>query len=141
MTLETTRAPGRRRHGGTAVKIVVTGPFSAGKTGLIRTISEVAELSTKQDITDDTPSRRAATTMAMDVGRIILNFDLVLSLVGTPGQERFDVIRGILGERMLGDILLMDGSRDESLAEAVRNLVAFRRMARVLDDVSEPARA
>ncbi len=141
MTLETTRAPGRRRHGGTAVKIVVTGPFSAGKTGLIRTISEVAELSTKQDITDDTPSRRAATTMAMDVGRIILNFDLVLSLVGTPGQERFDVIRGILGERMLGDILLMDGSRDESLAEAVRNLVASRRMARVLDDVSEPARA
>jgi len=79
--------------------------------------------------------------VAMDVGRIILDRDLVLSLVGTPGQERFDVMREILGERMLGDILLMDGSRDESLAEAVRNLVASRRMARVLDDVSEPARA
>jgi len=65
----------------------------------------------------------------MDVGRIILNRDLVLSLVGTPGQECFDVIREILGERMLGDILLMDGSRDEGPAEAVRNLVAFRRMA------------
>jgi len=77
----------------------------------------------------------------MDVGRIILNRDLVLSLVGTPGQECFDVIREILGERMLGDILLMDGSRDEGPAEAVRNLVAFRRMARVLNDVSEPARA
>ena len=36
----------RRRNGGTAVKIVVTGPFAAGKTTLIRTISEITVLST-----------------------------------------------------------------------------------------------
>ncbi len=40
----TTRGANRRRHGGTAVKIVVTGPFSAGKTTLIRTISEITVL-------------------------------------------------------------------------------------------------
>ena len=66
MTLETTRTPGRRRHGGTAVKIFVTGSFSAGKTTLIRTISETTVLSAEQDITDDTRSRKAATTVAMD---------------------------------------------------------------------------
>ena len=37
----------RRGRNGTAVKIVVTGPFSAGKTTLIRTISEITVLSTK----------------------------------------------------------------------------------------------
>ena len=31
----------RRRHGGQAVKVVITGPFAAGKTTLIRTISEI----------------------------------------------------------------------------------------------------
>ena len=129
MTLETSRTPGRRRHGGTSVKIVVTGPFSAGKTTLIRTISEITVISTEQDITDDTRSRKAATTVAMDFGRLTLDRDLVLYLLGTPGQERFDLTREILGERMLGYILLMDGSRDEGPAEAVRNLVAFRRMA------------
>ena len=35
-----------RRQGGQAVKIVVTGPFAAGKTTLIRTISEITVLST-----------------------------------------------------------------------------------------------
>ena len=60
-----TRSPGRRKHGGTAVKIVVTGPFAAGKTTLIRTISEITVLSTEKDITDDTRSRKAETTVAM----------------------------------------------------------------------------
>ena len=85
-----TRATGRRKHGGTAVKIVVTGPFSAGKTTLIRTISEITVLSTEKDITDHTKSRKAETTVAMDFGRITIDRDLVLYLFGTPGQDRFD---------------------------------------------------
>ncbi len=47
----------RRRHGGQAVKIVVTGPFAAGKTTLIRTISEITVLSTERGISDSTRSR------------------------------------------------------------------------------------
>ena len=42
----------RRRSGGQSVKIVVTGPFAAGKTTLIRTISEITVLSTERGITD-----------------------------------------------------------------------------------------
>jgi len=127
----TTRNPNRRKHGGTAVKIVVTGPFSAGKTTLIRTISEITVLSTEKDITDDTRSRKAATTVAMDFGRITIDRDLVLYLFGTPGQDRFDFMWEILGEGMLGYILLIDSSREDSLAEAVGILAAFRKMARV----------
>ena len=126
-----TRNPNRRKHGGTAVKIVVTGPFSAGKTTLIRTISEITVLSTEKDITDHTKSRKAATTVAMDFGRITIDRDLVLYLFGTPGQDRFDFMWEILGEGMLGYILLIDASREDSLEEAVGILAAFRKMARV----------
>jgi small GTP-binding protein len=126
-----TRTPGRRKHGGTAVKIVVTGPFSAGKTTLIRTISEITVLSTEKDITDHTKSRKAETTVAMDFGRITIDRDLVLYLFGTPGQDRFDFMWEILGEGMLGYILLVDSSRQDSLDEAVGILAAFRKMARV----------
>ena len=122
---------GRRKHGGTAVKIVVTGPFSAGKTTLIRTISEITVLSTEKEITDSTRSRKAETTVAMDFGRITIERDLVLYLFGTPGQDRFDFMWEILGEGMLGYILLIDCSREDSLDEAVGILQAFRKMARV----------
>jgi uncharacterized protein len=126
-----TRTPGRRKHGGTAVKIVVTGPFSAGKTTLIRTISEITVLSTEKDITDHTRSRKAETTVAMDFGRITIDRDLVLYLFGTPGQDRFDFMWEILGEGMLGYVLLVDATRPDSLDEAVGILAAFRKMARV----------
>jgi small GTP-binding protein len=126
-----TPARGRRKHGGTAVKIVVTGPFSAGKTTLIRTISEITVLSTEKDITDSTRSRKAETTVAMDFGRITIDRDLVLYLFGTPGQDRFDFMWEILGEGMLGYILLVDASRQDSLDESVGILAAFRKMARV----------
>jgi small GTP-binding protein len=121
----------RRKHSGTAVKIVVTGPFSAGKTTLIRTISEITVLSTEKDITDHTKSRKAETTVAMDFGRITIDRDLVLYLFGTPGQDRFDFMWEILGEGMLGYILLLDASREDSLEESVGILAAFRKMARV----------
>ena len=121
----------RRKHGGTAVKIVITGPFSAGKTTLIRTISEITVLSTEQDITDSTRARKAETTVAMDFGRITIDRDLVLYLFGTPGQNRFDFMWEILGEGMLGYVLLIDASRPDSLEEAVGILAAFRKMARV----------
>jgi small GTP-binding protein len=121
----------RRRAAGTAVKIVVTGPFSAGKTTLIRTISEITVLSTEKAVTDGTRSRKTDTTVAMDFGRITIDRDLVLYLFGTPGQDRFDFMWEILGEGMLGYVLLIDASRPESLEESVSILAAFRTMARV----------
>ena len=120
-----------RRQGGQAVKIVVTGPFAAGKTTLIRTISEITVLSTERGITDETKARKAETTVAMDFGRITIDRDLVLYLFGTPGQDRFDFMWEILGEGMLGYVLLVDSTRPESFDEALGILDAFRRMARV----------
>jgi small GTP-binding protein len=122
---------GRRGGNAQAVKIVVTGPFAAGKTTLIRTISEITVLSTEKDITDETRSRKAETTVAMDFGRITIDHDLVLYLFGTPGQDRFDFMWEILGEGMLGYVVLIDADRPESLDESVGILSAFRKMAKV----------
>jgi len=121
----------RRRTSGTAVKIVVTGPFSAGKTTLIRTISEITVLSTERSVSDETRTRKTDTTVAMDFGRITIDRELVLYLFGTPGQDRFDFMWEILGEGMLGYVLLVDASRPESLDEATSILESFRKMARV----------
>ena len=123
--------PPRKKQHGQAVKIVVTGPFAAGKTTLIRTISEITVLSTEKGITDETRSRKSNTTVAMDFGRITIDRDLVLYLFGTPGQDRFDFMWEILGEGMLGYVLLLDASREDSLAEAISIRNAFRTMARV----------
>lgn len=120
-----------RRRGGQAMKVVVTGPFAAGKTTLIRTISEITVLSTERDISDETRTRKDQTTVAMDFGRITIDHELVLYLFGTPGQERFDFMWEILGEGMLGYLLLVNAEREESLADAVAIHDAFRRMARV----------
>jgi small GTP-binding protein len=123
----------RRRGRGHAVKIVITGPFGAGKTTLIRTISEITVLSTERDLSTLSEARadKAQTTVAMDFGRIGIDSDLVLYLFGTPGQDRFEFMWEVLGEGMLGYVLLLDASRPESVQEAKTILAAFRRMARV----------
>ena len=123
--------PLTRRRGSQAVKVVVTGPFAAGKTTLIRTISEITVLSTERGVTDSTRRRKAETTVAMDFGRITIDRDLVLYLFGTPGQDRFDFMWEILGEGMIGYLLLIDADRADSIEEAVGIHEAFRRMARV----------
>ena len=131
MPPSTARLTGQGQSGSTAVKIVVTGPSAAGKTTLIRTISEITVLSTEHDVTDETRSVKAETTVAMDFGRITIDRELVLFLFGTPGQDRFDFMWEILGEGMLGYVLLVDGTQEESVSAAVPVLAAFRRMASV----------
>ncbi len=106
-------------------KIVVTGPFSAGKTTFIKTISEIAIVSTERAISDHTRSIKTETTVAMDFGRITISKDIVLYLFGTPGQERFDFMWQILSEGMLGYIVMIDASRPETFDEARRILEFF----------------
>ena len=108
------------------VKMVVTGPFSAGKTSFIGSISEIAVVRTERKITDETRSVKQATTVAMDFGRITIDKDLILYLFGTPGQKRFDFMWEILSEGMLGFIVVVDSSRPETFHEARRILDTFR---------------
>jgi small GTP-binding protein len=109
-----------------AVKMVITGPFSAGKTEFISSVSEIDVVSTERKITSAVESAvKGVTTVAMDFGRITVDDDLVLYLFGTPGQRRFDFMWEILSEGMLGFIVLVDSTKPETFREAKRILETF----------------
>lgn len=111
------------------VKMVVTGPFNAGKTEFISAVSEIDVVSTERKISDATSRIKRETTVAMDFGRITVDDELVLYLFGTPGQKRFDFMWEILSEGMLGFVVLIDSVRPETFREARRILDVFRSYA------------
>jgi small GTP-binding protein len=111
------------------VKMVVTGPFNAGKTQFIQSVSEIDVVSTERKISSEAERVKETTTVAMDFGRITVDDDLVLYLFGTPGQKRFDFMWEILSEGMLGFIVMVDSSRPETFREAKGILQTFRAYA------------
>jgi len=111
------------------VKMVVTGPFSAGKTQFIKTISEIDVVATEAKLTREEEQIKDETTVAMDFGRITVGDDLVLYLFGTPGQRRFDFMWEILAEGMLGFVVVVDSVRTETFREARNILATFRSYA------------
>lgn len=122
-----------RRGKSRSVKVVITGPFGAGKTTLIQTISEIDVLSTEKAVSpDDTAhSSKKNTTVAMDFGRLTIDKELALYLFGTPGQKRFDFMWEILAEGMLGFIVMVDAEREDAIDEAAEILQFFRDTAEV----------
>jgi len=111
------------------VKMVVTGPFSSGKTQFISTVSEIDVVRTERKISSEAEKIKESTTVAMDFGRITVDAELVLYLFGTPGQRRFDFMWEILSEGMLGFVVMVDSSRPETFREAKSILETFRAYA------------
>src|SRR5215216_3602181 len=112
------------------VKMVITGPFSSGKTEFIRAISEIDVVTTERGISSGTERAvKESTTVAMDFGRITVDDDLVLYLFGTPGQRRFDFMWEILAEGMLGFVVMVDSTKPETFREAKSILETFRAYA------------
>jgi small GTP-binding protein len=112
------------------VKMVVTGPFNAGKTEFIRSVSEIDVVSTERKLSSASEKTfKESTTVAMDFGRITVDEDLVLYLFGTPGQRRFDFMWEILSEGMLGFIVMVDSTRPETFREARSILETFHAYA------------
>jgi signal recognition particle receptor subunit beta len=106
--------------------MVVTGPFNAGKTEFIQTVSEIDVVSTERKVSSEQERVKEMTTVAMDFGRITVDESLVLYLFGTPGQKRFDFMWEILSEGMLGFIVMVDSTRPETFREARSIQEAFR---------------
>ena len=105
----------------TLQQIIVTGPFNAGKTQFITTISDIDVVSTERKITTEDHGIKAETTVAMDYGRVELD-GMTLHLRGTPGQVRFEFMWEILAEEMDGFIVLVDSTDRLSFGDA-RDLI------------------
>ncbi len=101
-----------------AVKVVIAGGFSVGKTTMVESISDIEPLSTEADLTEESvgidefgaSQPKSSTTVALDFGRVSLDSGLTMYLFGAPGQERFrfmwdELVRGSVGAIVLVDTL------------------------------------
>jgi uncharacterized protein len=88
-------------------KVLVTGPFNAGKTSFIHSAS------TKSVSVD-----RLGTTIALDHGHVEFD-DFSVDLFGTPGQQRFDPILKLLGGEALGVIVVISAIDPQGFPRAI----------------------
>lgn len=111
----------------TSVKIIIAGSLGAGKTTLVRSVSEIEPRNTEEVMTsagalvDDLSGieGKNTTTVAIDFGRKTLPGDIVLYLFGTPGQQRFLTMWQDIAHGALGALVLLDTRRLEAGFEAM----------------------
>jgi small GTP-binding protein len=107
------------------IKIVVSGPVGAGKTTLIRTLSETEVVSTDELASEEIGKKY--TTVAMDFGSFHIE-DYPIYLFGTPGQERFDFMWEVLCEGAVGLLVLVNATKvsDFSMARKILDYISSR---------------
>jgi small GTP-binding protein len=92
-------------------KILVTGPYNAGKSSFVRSIS-------KESVSVDRMAlEKFPTTIAMDIGHVDHD-GFIADLFGTPGQERFDLMLDLLAKEAVGAFILIDSSEPETFGRA-----------------------
>jgi hypothetical protein len=107
------------------IKVVIAGPFAAGKTQFINTVSEIKTVKTERRTQQSSEkSVKDYTTVAMDFGKVRIDDEHELYLFGTPGQFRFDFMWEILGEGALGIVILVDSTDPTTFHEA-RKIINF----------------
>ncbi|GAA0289471.1 GTP-binding protein [Kineococcus aurantiacus] len=121
-------------------KIVVTGPFGAGKTTFATTLTDGLGggtlVTTETGVSDETAALKTSTTVALDHTSVVVPAgpasawpDTPVNLFGTPGQERFSFMWDLLARNMHAYLVLVDASRSASIAQAAGIVSAFARLA------------
>lgn len=105
-------------------KILVTGPYNAGKTTLIKALCGGGAVTTDAPVMGD-ERVKPTTTVALDFGMISLGRHTV-RLFGTPGQRRFNFMLPVLALGMDGYLFMVDSSDPLSLDDARDMYMLFR---------------
>ena len=112
-------------------KIVVTGPFSTGKTTFVETFAERELVATEASTTSDSETQvKRATTVGMDFGVLTLadpGGDIELRLYGTPGQERFNFMWEMLADGAHAFVLLVNGQDESTWSESRQHYEVMQR--------------
>jgi len=93
-------------------KILITGPFGAGKTSFIHSASEKA-------VSVD----RLGTTIALDHGHMKTD-GFSVELFGTPGQQRFDPMLKMLGGESFGVVVIVSSIDPQGFTRAIEMMKA-----------------
>jgi len=99
---------------GPALKIGVLGPYGAGKTTLVGTLSTTPVVSTEAPSSE---GGKATTTVALDYGYLDLG-SLGIHLFGTPGQPRFLDVLDVALQGALGALILVRADQPSQLPRA-----------------------
>lgn len=92
-------------------KILVTGPFNAGKSSFVKKIAP------NSVSVDEMALGQVPTTVAMDIGHMEYK-GFVADVFGTPGQERFDLILDVLSKEAVGAFILVDSTDPKTFPRA-----------------------
>ena len=113
-------------------KLLVTGPFAAGKTTLIQSVSQTPVVDTDVVTTGDESAVKSRTTVAMDFGTYVVEGgDVRLLMFGTPGQPRFWFMTDILKGQVDAVIYVVDAEATHTHVEAGAAMRALLRDLRV----------
>ena len=113
-------------------KILVTGPFAAGKTSLIQSVSQTPVVCTDVLTSADEAAVKAMTTVAMDFGTYtVAEGDIRLLLFGTPGQPRFWFMTDVLKGDVDVVVYVIDAEAEHTHAEAGQAMRALLKDLRV----------
>ncbi len=117
-------------------KLLVTGPFAAGKTSLIQAVSQTPVVATDVETSGSEADVKAHTTVAMDFGTYGLDDGEVrLLMFGTPGQRRFWFMTDIMKGDVDAVIYVIDADAVDTHAdagEAMRTLLKDLRVPLVV---------
>lgn len=107
-------------------KIVFAGSMGAGKTAAIQSLSEIPVLATEAYNTDDHTHKKMLTTVGIDYGEVTLEDGNKIGLYGTPGQDRFDFMWGVICKGAIGTVILIDHSAKNPVNELEHYLEIFK---------------
>jgi len=86
-------------------KLAIIGEVGAGKTQLVKTLSEISPIETEAQSSVDIGKKY--TTVGIDYGRITLSEDMALGIYGVPGQERFSFLWDFVNQSLWGLLVLI----------------------------------
>jgi len=97
-------------------KLLVTGPYNAGKTTFVHAITEKA-VSVERQAFELFP-----TTVGLDIGHMDYK-GFSADVFGTPGQERFDLLLEPLAREAIGTFIVIDSTKPDTFARAKEHRV------------------